>query len=290
MRENAGWQSLVESLHPGARKPEELVRAQLREKPRLFLTFAAFYLSGNPTAEPSVLLARILAEVEFLSQVCQDEPEIVSFPVARRLIDGLRRHVPNIDRILSQCLSESLNRPHSEQDRATLLRGLTMLSGIADGSRLLTLQIQYMRSHDPFVRSKAAALIGGALRNSGWFEKLLGDPDARTRANAIEALWGSDWPVAPSLFERALRDPHHRVVANAIIGLFLSGSRDQAASHLSQMAADPRPQFQAAADFATRYLRERGGLPAPEDADTDEDDVTEEIEKEPEPEQPVQAL
>jgi HEAT repeat protein len=255
MSATGGWQELVERLRPGDRKAEQRLRDVLQAKPGLLLTFASVYLAAPPDTAGKKALASLLTEDPVLD-LTYAHPEVISFSTAHRLLQALKEYVAEVDLLLARRLTTRLRHPVTGQDRDTLLRGLSLLTEIGDPSRLLSMQIQFMRSGDPFIRSKGAALIGKVLENRSWFDQVMEDADPRTRANAVEALWRSSWPPAEELFVRALDDPHHRVVANAIIGLYLCGRGEEARRHLEKMAADLRPEFQAAAAFATRYMDE----------------------------------
>jgi hypothetical protein len=255
MSATGGWQELVEGLKPGDRKAEQRVRDVLQAKPGPLLTFASVYLTTPPATSGKNALALLLTEGPALDMMYA-HPEVINFSTAQRLLHALTEYVSDLDLLLARRLTSRLRNPVDGQDRNALLRGLSLLTGIGEPNRLLTMQIQFMRSGDPFIRSKGAALIGKVLENRSWFDRVMEDADPRIRANAVEALWRSQWPASQELFERGLKDPHHRVVANAIIGLYLCGRDEQARQHLEKMAADPRPEFQAAAAFASRYMDE----------------------------------
>ena len=73
------------------------------------------------------------------------------------------------------------------------------------------------------VRSKVAYLLTGVDPDGPWLDRALRDDDARTRANAIEALGMSGRGDALALLEAAAQDPHHRVRGNALLGLYRRG-------------------------------------------------------------------
>ena len=77
-------------------------------------------------------------------------------------------------------------------------------------------------------------------------ERLLTKRDPRVRANAIEALWGSDSALARGLFREASRDVNNRVAGNALLGLYLLGDTS-AVPQILKMAAQPDPLFRATA-------------------------------------------
>lgn len=72
-------------------------------------------------------------------------------------------------------------------------------------------------------RSKAAVMIGSAGRGVEWARNRLGDIDPRTRANAVEALWGNDTAYVRALLRTAARDSNNRVAGNALFALYSVG-------------------------------------------------------------------
>src|SRR5581483_11331159 len=86
--------------------------------------------------------------------------------------------------------------------------------------------LQRMSHHpDPFFQSKAALMLCRATGNPMVVERLLHAPDARVRANAVEALWNIRTPVTSVLLRQAVQDTHHRVAINALLGLDRRGER-----------------------------------------------------------------
>ena len=246
------WRKFAAELRPGVEGPAEQIRTFLSRNPRQFLTFAANYLTGAPSSSSKSLFTHYLLQSGVLELLCR--PDLLAVSSARRLCTALLEQERDFDVQLARWLADRAGKNSGLQERALHLRALTLLQEIARNDRLLPMLIQLLRSPDAFIRSKTALLIGALLNNAAWFEKHLQDPDPRTRANAIEALWGSPWEAARNFCEQAASDPHPRVVANAAIGLHLAGDRDRAADILGMMSQDPRPNWRASAAFANRYL------------------------------------
>jgi HEAT repeat protein len=57
-------------------------------------------------------------------------------------------------------------------------------------------------------------------------EAFLNSEDSRTRANAIESLWGQKSTEARNLFLQAANDPDRRVAINGLVGLGKAGGAD----------------------------------------------------------------
>ena len=246
------WRNFASELRPGLEGSAKQVRSFLLKNPRLFLTFAANFLTGAPSSSAKSLFTHYLLQAGVIELLCR--PDLLSASSSRRLCAAIMDQVQDFDVQLARWLADRSNQTAGLPERAVVLRALALLREIARNDRLLPILVQLQRSPDSFIRSKTALLIGGLLSNPAWFEKHLQDPDPRTRANAIEALWGSPWGAARNFYEQALSDPHPRVVANGVIGMHLAGEQDRAAEKLGEMSKDSRPNWKVSAAFAIRYL------------------------------------
>ena len=100
-------------------------------------------------------------------------------------------------------------------------RILTIIEEVSDSMGVRPSFAPLLHHPNRRIRSKAALLIGRLNRNPGLAEEQLSDEDARVRANAVEALWGSDDLGCAAFFYDAARDTHQRVAGNAIVGLYM---------------------------------------------------------------------
>jgi hypothetical protein len=66
-------------------------------------------------------------------------------------------------------------------------------------------------------------MTDAAGRSVEWARNRLSDIDPRTRANAVEALWGRDTAYARALLRSAARDSNNRVAGNALFALYSAG-------------------------------------------------------------------
>ncbi len=128
-------------------------------------------------------------------------------------------------------------------------RVLALVTEMPARRHILFPLVSLLRSPDPQVRSKAAALYGRTSHNAEWVRRRLAETDPRVRANAVESLWGEESEEAQAVLQEAARDPNHRVAANALIGLDYVGAREVASS-LKKMAASDDPLARSAAAFA----------------------------------------
>ena len=129
-------------------------------------------------------------------------------------------------------------------------RALDIVSELPPNRHVLLAVAKLLRHRNPHIRSKAALLYSRASKNPDWVRKMLAEPDARVRANAVEGLWENRSPFAIALFKEAALDPDHRVAANALIGL--SGCNEEHGEVLDlvqNMARNADPRARGAAAF-----------------------------------------
>lgn len=127
-----------------------------------------------------------------------------------------------------------------------LERGLKILEQLPGCARLIPILIQFLRSPNSRIRSRAALTLGRIAPASNLTNRLMQDADDRVRANFVEGLWKSPANHV-DLFRQALGDRHHRVAGNALIGLHLAGETRTLIQHLVTMARNPEAPFRAAA-------------------------------------------
>jgi HEAT repeat protein len=160
-------------------------------------------------------------------------------------------------RALQKVLAEG-GRDMRTSNADALLEALRKVDPLADGSRLASCLVQFLRHPSPQVRSKATLLLGRANLNLNRVRGFLETGDDRSRANAVESLWGhvSLENVRKLLWEAA-RDRNRRVVVNALLGLCKGGDRP-AFGRLQALADSPDPVTRAGVAWAM------GELEAPE--------------------------
>jgi hypothetical protein len=128
-------------------------------------------------------------------------------------------------------------------------RLMEVLDTVSDGNRLMPSLLRLMRVADPQIRSKAVLMIGRASRSVQWVRSRLSDPDPRTRASAVEALWGTEGADVRDLLRAASNDSNNRVAGNALFALYGMGETSTI-SDLLKMAAAPAAMFRATAAWA----------------------------------------
>ena len=159
------------------------------------------------------------------------------------------RKDPLLEVKLAKRIGNSQTREGPPIETAVALRILEVIATVADGTRILPILIQCLRQPDPRLRSKAALLIGRTNRSAQGVEKAAWEPDARVRANCVEALWGVDTEAARAALWAATSDPHNRVQGNALLGLYRLGDA-ASIGPLVRMSAHAEPLFRATAAWA----------------------------------------
>ena len=163
---------------------------------------------------------------------------------AKRLSEADTRFLPGI-----------VNAANEQSDRAHVTRALHILRSLGK-TNLVAQWVRRMTEHpDCFIRSMAVSMLCRLHVNPQLIEKQLDSPDARVRANAVEALWGTVSWNSRRLLEKAQNDSHHRVAVNALVGLYLAET-PQIAERLIAMAQDQSPMRRAAVAWAMGYIRD----------------------------------
>jgi hypothetical protein len=150
------------------------------------------------------------------------------------------------DLTLARGLVEAAQMKDGAVSRDGLLRALNLLDQLADPNRITPRLLALLRHPDGHLRSKTVLMVGRCGRNVPWARRQLADADARTRANAVEALWGCEDPEARELLSHAARDANSRVAGNALMGMYLAGEAASIAL-LIEMAGRHAPRTRASA-------------------------------------------
>jgi hypothetical protein len=132
---------------------------------------------------------------------------------------------------------------------AAAARLMDVLDAVSHGNRIMPSLLRLLRQPDAQLRSKAVLMIGRASRNVKWVQNRLADADPRTRANAVEALWGIDTTEARELLRVAAADSNNRVAGNALFALHRMGDA-WAEPELLKMATAESAAFRASAVWA----------------------------------------
>lgn len=190
----------------------------------------------------------------FLKVLC--DPSILRLDEAVQLARAAIGFNPVLEKVLARCLLDT--NEAAALDDAFQERLLEIMAGLSEGDQLLppaTLQHPNVR-----IRSKAALLIGRTQNNSRWLQRRMTEADPRVRANAIEAVWGTNDDECKHILWNAVTDEHHRVCGNALVGLYRFGETRSIAL-LIEMSEHQAAPFRSAAAWAMGNTRDPRFLP-----------------------------
>jgi HEAT repeat protein len=200
--------------------------------------------------EASRFLASLLSsQNQTVAKLCDPA---ASLDGSIRVARTLSRHEPRFDARFAKSL---LNDEEMTEDARR--RGLAILEKLGSGGRLIPILIQFLRDPDTRTRSKAALMFGQIMPTQGIMDRLMGDEDARVRANFVEGLWNCTTSDCRPLFRHALKDAHHRVVGSALVGLHRLGETRDVVTHVGKMVRRPEAPFRAAAAWAMGQTGEK---------------------------------
>lgn len=156
------------------------------------------------------------------------------------------RELAGSDPLFEFRLARRISSHAEPMPEESALRLLDLLGEVSMGNRALPMIVGLLQDAQPRLRSKAARLIARSNMAPLTAERLLNEHDPRVRANAVDALIGTDTPLSREVFRDAARDSNNRVAGNALLGLYLVGDSD-AIPQILQMAVHPDPLFRATA-------------------------------------------
>ena len=213
---------------------------------RALCTAAIRLMAQRGASEEARSVAHVLSRQGLLSAsladttICRTEEAVAAAHTARQA--GVHFHSG-----LAHELDLVLKQPASFESIAKILRILDLLgaiSGCCNSSRL-----ELMAYPDRKVQSRAALLIGRAVKNPAWLSRCFNDGDARVQASVVEAMWDMPAERARSLLMVAAKSRNNRVAANALVGLHHHGDRS-ALPGLLDMAQHPEQSFRLSAIWA----------------------------------------
>ncbi len=105
-----------------------------------------------------------------------------------------------------------------------VIRVIRIFECLCSKSELLDRLLRLEGVDHPRIRSKVVLTIGRLVQNAVWLREQLQDPNARVRANAVEALWGVQVEGSEELLLRAALDLDNRVIGNAAYSLYKLGN------------------------------------------------------------------
>lgn len=227
-----------------------VIRQCERDAPGDFLEDGLHVMLDSDESTGYRFLAVMLVNSPLVFQKLTDRWQF-SRDQAVKIAQGLLRVDQSFDTKLTALLPDRNNsvRPFALGGE-NVARALEVLDEISMGRRIVPMMRHLTDHPDPTIASKAALLIGKRMQNLAWTRRVIGEATAaRSRANAIETMWGVTSAEAIQLFRECLEDYDNRVVGNAVIGLHKAGVGDTA-EVLSRIAANSHPKIRMTAAWA----------------------------------------
>ena len=248
-------QSVLLSCEQSPTEARSRLEAWMRNEPGALIRLVPELLRPLEDQPQAVFLARTLAEGDFDVAALSD-PDGMPLDQAAEIATALLKAGAGFEvRLAQHALTVSPGDQASGRHRR--IRTIDILRRTLRSNRLMPFQVQLMRQDDPFVRSKAAQYLAELTNNSSWFHAQLKDPDARVRANAVEALWNSEMEDAEDVFREALLDKHHRVTTTALVGLWHLGKQEECIERLLTLGDSTAAPTRAAVAWAMGELGDR---------------------------------
>jgi hypothetical protein len=177
--------------------------------------------------------------------VCTSEK--LTLAEARRIARLLAPHNPSLDMQMLRLVAPNDKGEFPLAHHTS--RVLDLVGDITNGTRAMPVLLRMLRQSNGRVLSKLLLLIGQLRKDPVLLGSYTASPDARVRANALEALWGSTDELSMNLFLGGARDAHHRVAINGLVGLHIAG-RPTALGQLERLTKHNCPLWRAAAVWA----------------------------------------
>ncbi len=226
----------------------------LRVNDPLGLTVAVAQLLGSTEEKPAhwQYIAGLLSAGGLLTGLLMNQ-QVLSSDKATALAQKLIPIDPRLDVHLVQSLMGNAMDGVASIPAGDILRLLELVDATSDCMSLAPYLVQFLRHPNGKVRSKTALLLGRANFNLQRVETLMTSEDERTRANAIESLWGQTGEKARKILWNATRDTCNRVVVNAVLGLCKAGDHE-GYGRLGRIAAACDPVLRSGAAWAMGEL------------------------------------
>jgi hypothetical protein len=218
------------------------MRDLLQEDPRAFLALALPLLTNSSETAASRHLLTVL-HMNGMLPTC--DPTLLTLEQEVMIARRIRELDPLLDLKLARRLSDAAWNGKTDAEHEIAGRILEILEHLGEVRRLSPMFSALLTHRNTNLRAKGALLVARS-GNTQFVEQLLGDADARVRANVVEGLWGLDTDEARGYLDRAAGDSHHSVAANALYGLYTLGETTSI-RRIIQMAGHESPEFRSAA-------------------------------------------
>lgn len=188
-----------------------------------------------------------------LQQLCDPSAFSASEAIA------IARERARLDSLFTARLTRAVMDSGNPADSQKALRLMEILAAISNPVRVVLIS-PLLHHPDTRVQSKASLLVGKVNQDWRWAQQRSRDPDARVRANALEALWGMGGNEARAVFRQSLEDVDNRVVGNALVGLYLAGD-SKCAEKITAMANNADEQFKSTAIWVIQKTGDPAFIP-----------------------------
>ncbi len=240
----AHLETLVEEFDRDTAGVREQIRDLCERDPRAFQDAAVRVVKTSYSSRGVQYVVGLLASSDLLL-VALCNPALT-----RDDAISLARAALNLDNTMDVRLAKTLaEKAGAGLPAVAAARLMDVLDAVSGGNRIMPSLLRLLRQPDLQLRSKAVLMIGRASRSVKWVQNRLSDADPRTRANAVEALWGIDTAEARDLLRSAAADNNNRVAGNALFALYRMGDT-WANAELLKMATAEAPLFRASAAWA----------------------------------------
>jgi len=171
--------------------------------------------------EPGLSLMEEATISRFLQQAGMVQQFVESLlSLDRGSAQNLVRKLQNAERGLDLKIAPFLQ----SEDDAVVMRSLELLEVIGESKQLVPLLFSLINSENPRIQAKAALVIQKLDTEHAYTRRLLQHPDARVRANALEAIADRADEQGAEFLRQGLADTDHRVRTLAAVGLTRLGN------------------------------------------------------------------
>ncbi len=235
--------ALVEAFERDPAAAGKQLRALLNASPAAFRAGALAAVKSPGGRGYRFLVTQLVVNNLLLD--CLAAPSLTGVEAAE-LARAASRVDPRLDILLAKRIGEEAASPSGRYSDADLARLLSVLEQIDGGLRAAPALAPLLNHANPRIRSKAALLMGRASQSAALAARQLSSPDARVRANAVEALWGAEGENCREILRDAALDPNCRVAGNAALGLYRLGDTAGVRALLA-MASHASSEFRSTA-------------------------------------------
>lgn len=237
-----------------------LIRRMATELPDLFMVAALKHLDSSHESTAHQLLTSMMLRHPFVLEEVAD-PARGPYRRSLTLFCRLAKVDLSFDVKLARKLPDRSGSNHAEAfDNPRSCRVLDVLNETSVGRRLLPILGHLVEHPDPEIAARATLFVGKRMQNAEWASRQLNRSDPRTRANAIESIWGLNSPSAHTLLEDCAKDESNSVAGNALVGLHMLGKAG-VVEKVTEMATASAPIFRSTAAWTMGRIGDAAFVP-----------------------------